>query len=110
MTLNGSTEIRQFSCLGDNFGVLIHDRPSGTTIAIDVPSAAPYLDALTETGWTLTHILITHHHWDHVEGLGELGKPKPVPKSSGPNGRDSRSPSSTVRSRTATPSNAARLR
>ncbi len=72
MTLNDSTEIKQFSCLGDNFGVLIHDRPSGTTIAIDVPSAAPYLDALAETGWTLTHILITHHHWDHVEGLGEL--------------------------------------
>ncbi|MBS8261857.1 hydroxyacylglutathione hydrolase [Roseibium polysiphoniae] len=65
-------EIRQFPCLSDNFGVLIHDPDSGTTIAIDVPDAAPYLAVLDETGWKLSHILITHHHWDHVQGLSEL--------------------------------------
>ena len=67
-----NAEIRQFSCLSDNFGVLIHDPASGTTIAIDVPEAAPYLAVLAETGWKLTDILITHHHWDHVQGLDEL--------------------------------------
>ncbi|WP_417687467.1 hydroxyacylglutathione hydrolase [Roseibium sp.] len=65
-------EVRQFSCLSDNFGVLIHDPDSGTTIAIDVPDAKPYLEVLQETGWQLSHILITHHHWDHVQGLDEL--------------------------------------
>lgn len=71
--MSGSNvEVRQFSCLSDNFGVLIHDPDSGTTIAIDVPDAAPYLAVLEETGWKLTDILITHHHWDHVQGLGEL--------------------------------------
>ncbi len=78
-----NVEIRQFPCLSDNFGVLIHDPDSGTTIAIDVPDAAPYLAVLEETRWTLTDILVTHHHWDHVQGLGEL-KTKTGAKVTGP--------------------------
>ncbi len=65
-------EIRQFVCLQDNYGVLVHHPESGSTAAIDVPEAAPYLQVLEETGWNLTDILITHHHWDHVGGLAEL--------------------------------------
>lgn len=72
MALSDTTEIHQFPCLSDNFGVLVHDRESGTTIAIDVPEATTYEKALSEKGWNLTHILITHHHWDHVQGLGDL--------------------------------------
>lgn len=72
MALSETTEIHQFPCLDDNYGVLVHDRDTGTTIAIDVPHAGAYEQALEQTGWTLTHILITHHHWDHVQGLGEL--------------------------------------
>ncbi|MCX2724922.1 hydroxyacylglutathione hydrolase [Roseibium salinum] len=72
MALSDTTEIRQFTCLNDNFGVLLHDTASGTTIAFDVPDAACYQQVLEETGWKLSHILITHHHWDHVQGLGEL--------------------------------------
>ncbi|WP_346912092.1 hydroxyacylglutathione hydrolase [uncultured Roseibium sp.] len=78
-----NVEIRQFSCLSDNYGVLIHDPDSGTTIAIDVPDAAPYLAVLEETGWKLTDILITHHHWDHVQGLSEL-KEKTMATVTGP--------------------------
>jgi len=78
-----NVEIRQFPCLSDNYGVLIHDPDSGTTIAIDVPDAAPYLAVLKETGWKLTDILITHHHWDHVQGLSEL-KEKTLAKVTGP--------------------------
>ncbi|WFE90353.1 hydroxyacylglutathione hydrolase [Roseibium porphyridii] len=72
MALSDTTEIRQFSCLDDNFGVLIHDSESGTTVAFDVPDSGAYEEVLETTGWKLTHILITHHHWDHVQGLGEL--------------------------------------
>ena len=64
--------VRQFPCLSDNYGVLIHDPASRTTIAIDVPDAALYEKALHENGWTLTHILVTHHHWDHTQGIDEL--------------------------------------
>ncbi|MBG6208926.1 hydroxyacylglutathione hydrolase [Labrenzia sp. EL_126] len=72
MALSDTTEIYQFPCLNDNFGVLMHDSDSGTTIAFDAPDASTCQNALKEKGWQLTHILITHHHWDHVQGLGEL--------------------------------------
>jgi len=72
MALRDTTEFHQFTCLDDNFGVLVHDTVTGTTIAIDVPHAVAYEQALEQTGWTLSHILITHHHWDHVQGLGDL--------------------------------------
>lgn len=60
-------EIELFSCRTDNFGVLIHDPESGATASIDAPEEQPILDALKRRGWTLTHILTTHHHQDHVE-------------------------------------------
>ena len=33
---------------------------------------APIIKALEREGWTLTDILITHHHHDHVGGVAEL--------------------------------------
>jgi hydroxyacylglutathione hydrolase len=61
-------EIEQFTCLSDNFGVLIHDAGAGLTASIDAPEEAPILAALDRRGWTLTHIFTTHHHGDHVGG------------------------------------------
>ncbi|WP_102960920.1 hydroxyacylglutathione hydrolase [Mangrovicella endophytica] len=63
----GGFEIRQFTCRADNFGVLVHQAASDTTISIDAPEEAPILAALDAAGWRLTHILTTHHHRDHVE-------------------------------------------
>lgn len=63
---------RLFRCLQDNYGVLIHDPDSGATAAIDAPEAAPIEAALRDTGWTLTDILVTHHHHDHTGGIAEL--------------------------------------
>lgn len=61
-----------FLCLQDNFGVLLHDRESGATAAIDAPEAAPVEAALQQNGWRLTDILVTHHHADHTGGIAEL--------------------------------------
>jgi hydroxyacylglutathione hydrolase len=61
-----------FPCLSDNYGVLIHDPGSGATASIDAPEAAAVEAALKKTGWTLTDILVTHHHADHTAGIGEL--------------------------------------
>lgn len=58
----------QFPCRSDNYGVLIHDPEAGVTAAIDTPETAAVEKALADTGWTLTHILNTHHHGDHTEG------------------------------------------
>ena len=60
-------EIFQFNPRQDNFGVLIHDPEIGVTASIDAPEADAINQALAETGWTLSHILLTHHHHDHVE-------------------------------------------
>ena len=65
-------EIHQFPCLSDNYGVLIHDAEAGLTATIDTPEAAAIRAALAEKGWTLTHILNTHHHGDHTGGNAEL--------------------------------------
>ncbi len=61
-------EIYQFPCLGDNYGILIHDADSNLTAAIDTPEAEAITAALKTKGWTLTHILNTHHHFDHTSG------------------------------------------
>ena len=60
-------DIELFRARSDNFGVLIHDPESGRTASIDAPEEQPILDALDRRGWTLTDILTTHHHQDHVE-------------------------------------------
>jgi hydroxyacylglutathione hydrolase len=67
-----AAEIRLFPCLSDNFGYLIHDEATKATASIDAPEAGPIGKALEREGWTLTDILITHHHGDHVGGVAEL--------------------------------------
>src|SRR5580658_7806204 len=67
-----AAETYLFPCLKDNFGVLLHDPQSGATASIDAPEAAPVEAALKKTGWRLTDILVTHHHADHTQGIGEL--------------------------------------
>lgn len=59
-------------CLSDNYVFLLHDPASGETACVDAPVAAPILAELHARDWRLTHILLTHHHGDHVEGVGEL--------------------------------------
>lgn len=60
--------VHQFACLDDNYGYLIHDPDSGVTATIDTPEVDPINAALQEKGWQLTHILNTHHHFDHAGG------------------------------------------
>lgn len=67
-----AAEIRLIPCLNDNFGYLIHDGATGATASIDAPQAAPIIAALSQEGWTLTDILLTHHHADHVGGVAAL--------------------------------------
>lgn len=59
-------------CLKDNYAWLIHEEATDTTAVIDVPEVAPVLEALRTRGWRLNHILITHHHDDHIAGVEAL--------------------------------------
>ena len=64
--------IEQIPVLGDNFIYLVHDSESGETAAVDPAVAGPVIDALAQHGWTLSHILNTHHHGDHTGANLEL--------------------------------------
>ncbi len=65
-------EIATIPCLSDNYAFLAHDAASGATLCVDVPEAGPIIEALGQRGWTLSHVLLTHHHADHVQGLEAL--------------------------------------
>lgn len=61
-------EVHQFPCLSDNYGYLIYDTASGAVAAVDTPDAGEINRQLDAAGWRLTHILNTHHHYDHIGG------------------------------------------
>ena len=61
-------EIAVIPLLKDNYGYLVHDAATGKTAAVDPSVAAPMLAAAKERGWRISHILNTHHHWDHTDG------------------------------------------
>ncbi len=65
-------ELVTIPCRTDNYAYLVHDPESGETACVDVPDAAPILAALKDRGWSLSDILITHHHDDHISGVPEL--------------------------------------
>lgn len=60
--------IRQFPCLSDNYGFLVHDPESGETATIDTPEADRILAEADAAGWRITQIWNTHHHFDHAGG------------------------------------------
>ncbi|HTA12986.1 MAG TPA: MBL fold metallo-hydrolase [Solirubrobacteraceae bacterium] len=52
---------------------LLADGNSGPAIFIDAGGpVAPLIDAAERLGLTPTHVLLTHHHFDHVSDVGEL--------------------------------------
>ncbi len=65
-------QIHQFDAFDDNYGYLIHDEDGNVTASIDSPDVPKILAALDQTGWRLSHILNTHHHFDHAGGNEEL--------------------------------------
>jgi hydroxyacylglutathione hydrolase len=73
-----AVEFHQFLCLSDNFGLLAHDTDTGATASLDAPEAEPILTALSEMGWSLTDIWLTHHHHDHIGAVAELKRAFPA--------------------------------
>lgn len=65
-------QVHQFICLSDNFGLIAHDPETGATASIDAPDGEAILRELDAKGWTLTDILVTHHHADHTQGIPAL--------------------------------------
>ena len=68
-------ELVTIRCLRDNYAYLVHG--NGETALIDAPEAGPIRAALDERGWRLDHILLTHHHDDHIQDVPELRRAFP---------------------------------
>lgn len=67
-----SLEIVTLATLSDNYNFLIHDTETGQTALVDAPEDPSIAEALKARGWGLDIILLTHHHWDHIDGASAL--------------------------------------
>lgn len=67
-----TVELLIIPCLADNYAYAVHDGATDTTTIVDVPEAGPVVQALAEHGWKASHILLTHHHGDHIDGVKAL--------------------------------------
>ncbi len=61
------------TALGDNYIYLL-EYASGKALTVDPGDASVVKTALSRQHLTLTHILVTHHHADHIGGIGQLKK------------------------------------
>ena len=65
-------EIFPLRALDTNYIWILREDQSGQTFVIDPSLAQPVEHFLSERGWSLTAILNTHHHHDHIGGNLEL--------------------------------------
>jgi hydroxyacylglutathione hydrolase len=65
-------EIEQIATRTDNYVYLLREPDQNMVGVVDPSDAEPVIEALERLGWTLTHILNTHHHNDHTGGNLEL--------------------------------------
>ncbi len=65
-------QILTVPCRADNYAFILHDAVTRRTALVDAPEVAPIVEVLSGHGWTLSDLLITHHHDDHIAGVEEL--------------------------------------
>ena len=65
-------EIVTLPTLSDNYNFLLHDTASGQSALVDAPEDGSIAEAIKDRGWGLDVILLTHHHWDHIDGAEAL--------------------------------------
>lgn len=66
--------VERVPTLGDNYTYLIIDEARSEAAIVDAPEAAPVIARVEALGVTVTHILSTHHHWDHSGANPELAE------------------------------------
>ncbi len=67
-------KVYQIPTLNDNYVYVIAAHDSSCVLVIDPAVAAPVISACDTLKLTPTHILNTHHHWDHTDGNQALVK------------------------------------
>ena len=59
-------------CLSDNYAFLLCNLENRSAFLVDAPEAGPINEVLRRNNLNLEKIFLTHHHADHVDGLGEI--------------------------------------
>lgn len=72
-------DIMLISILKDNYVWVLVNKDNHSVIIVDPGEAAPVIHFLNDHQLDLKAILITHHHWDHTNGIEEILKFKKVP-------------------------------
>jgi len=67
-----SVKIVPLHAFKDNYIWMLLDEKTQSAVCVDPGEAAPVIAYLKEHRYNLTAILITHHHWDHTNGLKKL--------------------------------------
>ena len=65
-------ELITIPCLSDNYAFILYNVENRSALLVDVPEAGPINEILTKNNLKLEQIFLTHHHADHIDGLGEI--------------------------------------
>lgn len=87
--------LRAIPALSDNYIWMLADAASGRALVVDPGDAQPVLETLARDRLTLSAILVTHHHGDHIGGVAELAARFPAAMIAAPH--DERIPQATRR-------------
>ena len=65
-------ELITIPCLSDNYAFILYSVENRSALLVDAPEAGPINKIITKNNLKLEKIFLTHHHADHVDGLGEI--------------------------------------
>ena len=65
-------ELITIPCLSDNYAFILYNAGNRSALLVDAPEAAPINETLTKNNLNLEKIFLTHHHADHINGLGGI--------------------------------------
>lgn len=68
-------DVHPIHAFNDNYIWLIKAPNTQNCWVVDPGDATPVLDYLKKENLTLEGILLTHHHYDHIDGVADLAKP-----------------------------------
>ena len=67
-------KVERIPTLSDNYTYLIIDEATNEAAIVDAPELDPVVRRVDALGVRVTHVLSTHHHWDHSGANPELAK------------------------------------